>query len=175
MAYCGVKFGDPLHAMNIHVKHFRNQEDVQEGRLAAEAMARNPYGGPETSAVRYFFLTHSPGELLVRSVRAFTDVLFGAHAWERVADGSRLLYWWSLCSYLAVVCSRHRMMLVWLVCLLGPIAWLYGEGFGPEPRHVMHLSVLTYWFMADAAVRAARHGLGGQPAESSAPTGTRDA
>jgi hypothetical protein len=175
LVYCGVKFGDPLYTVNLHVKHFRNQEYVEQGRLTAEEMARDPYGGSRTNAVRYFFLTQPPGELLARTVRAFTDIVFGTHAWERVADGSRLLYWWSLWSYLAVVCSRHRTMLVWLICLVGPIAWLYGKGFGPEPRHVMHVSVLTYCFMADAVVRVARYGLGTEPTERPAPTGVGDA
>jgi len=158
LVYCSAKYGDPLHALNVHVKHFRNQEVAsQSGSSVREEIAKDPYGGPETNAVRYFFSRHSPRELLERTVRAFYQIFLGSQGRRALADDNRVLYWWVLCSFLPVLFSRRRLLLVWVALLVGPIAWLYGEDFGPELRHVMQVSVLVYLFMGDLLVRAIRH------------------
>jgi len=158
LVYCSTKYGDPLHALNFHVKHFRNQEIAsQSGSSVREEVARDPYGGPETNAVQYFFSRHSFRELLERTVRAFYQIFLGAQGRKALADSSRVLFWWALCSLLAALFSRRRLLLLWVALLIGPIAWLYGEDFGPEPRHVMHVSVFVYLFMGDLLVRAVRH------------------
>ena len=151
---CTVKYGDPMHAVNMHVKYFRNIEfRDQPGFPTDEDIEKDSYTGPKVTPFQYFFGMHSLGELAHRTAKVFKDVLIGDYARDRTADGNPILFWWMVASCFLVVFSGHGILLLWIALLIGPTAWLYGEGFGPEPRHIYHISSVFYLCMAISLVR----------------------
>ncbi|MDP7250694.1 MAG: glycosyltransferase family 39 protein [Planctomycetota bacterium] len=148
LVYCGFKFGDPMYAVNRHIKFYRNYELVNiEGGITEEQMNRDAYGGPDVSSFEFFFRQLSPAELTERTVRAFTTIFVGEHCWTRLAGKSHVLYWLIIASYFVVAASPYRLMWIWVALLIGPIAWLYSGTTGPEARIVMHTAALVYLFV----------------------------
>lgn len=148
LIYCGVQFGDPMYAVNRHIKFYRNYELVnQEGGITEEQMVRDPYGGPDISSFDFFFRQLSPTELFERSWRAFADIFTGEHFFKRVAGESHVLYWVMIASYFVIAASPYRLMWIWTALLIGPIAWLYSGTTGPEARIIMHTAALVYLFV----------------------------
>ena len=165
---CQKTYGDPLHAVNLHIKFYRNQEFRDEPGMPTSAeLEANPYAGPNITSVEYFFGMHSLLELGRRTVQQFDLTFVGSWLLTLVCDNNQFLYWWALAAYAMIGISRLRMMLVWMALLLGPIAWLYSGQTGPEWRLIFHLSALNYLLMGIAADSLCRQTLspsaGGQP------------
>jgi hypothetical protein len=148
LLYCGIKFGDPMYAVNRHIKFYRNYELVgHEGGITEEQMVKEPYGGTDVSSFEFFFIQLSLNELFERTCRAFADIFTGEHCWKRVAGKSHVLYWLIIASYFVVAASPFRMLWIWMALLIGPIAWLYSGATGPEARIVMHSAAFVYLFV----------------------------
>lgn len=151
---CGVEFGDPLYAVNKHIKFYRNHEfKGQPGFPTVAEVERDAYTGPEATSFEYFFGQHSVGELARRTVRGFEDIFFGGKLRELTCDGHRLLQWWAILAYGVVALSPQRWLLAWMLMLIGPIVWLYSPTSEPEWRLIFHASAFVYLTMGLAVGR----------------------
>ena len=167
--YCAVEFGDPMYGVNYHIKFYRNIEFVgQPGMPTQEERAADAYAGSRASAANYVFGQHSLTELSIRTVRALEHIFIGDHARKGTADGNIALFWWMLGTYLVIAFTGRRDLLIWGLLQIGPIAWLYGEDFGPEARTVFHVSALTYLLMAHCLVQAVHAAGSGMPLQQEA-------
>lgn len=156
---CGVRFGDPFYAVNLHIKYYRNQELVSQGKsLNAEEFEKNPYGGPRVTAYEYFFKMHKPEDLVHRTLLALNHTFITQNAWEYIADKNWLLYRWYLLSLLVIVCSPHRVLLLFMVLLVGPTAWFFRDDFTLDWRLLFHVSVFAYLCMGEAVMDLLRRG-----------------
>jgi hypothetical protein len=149
--YCASQYGDPFIAVNRHIKFYRNLEfQGSPGMPTAEELVVDAYAGPDVSSWQYFFGMHSPFELAGRSVTGLRSVFFGAYLGEHTCGDSALLVWWAVASYCLVAARSNRFLLLWMILLVGPIAWLYNGQSGPEWRLTFHTSVFVYLCMGMA-------------------------
>ncbi|MBI2192114.1 MAG: glycosyltransferase family 39 protein [Planctomycetes bacterium] len=149
---CAVRYGDPLQAINLHIKYYRNMEfKDQPGYPSSEELASNAYAGPDVTSLEYFFQMHSPWELADRTGSTLLEIFLGKHARDETFGRSPLLYWWAIPAYLMLACSPRRIVLVWMLLLIGPTVWLFGPRSQPEWRLIDHVGPFIYLAMGHAA------------------------
>jgi len=143
--YWGGVYGDPFHAANIHIRFYRNLEFMgQPGMPTQEEVAEDSATGPDVTPFEFFFQQHSLFDLTLRTIARTESTFIGDYFREYICEKSNVLAWCIIVSYGVVLLRDRRTLLVWMLMLLGPIAWLYGPSSGPEWRLVFHISVFCY-------------------------------
>ncbi len=152
--YCGYTFGDPMYAVNHHIKFYRNLEfKDQPGFPTSGELKQDAYAGDDVTPLQFFFNRDMRWELPRRTVTQLYAIFLGNHLYNRVCDKSRILVWWAVASYFVLLFTEQRSLLLWLVILIGPIAWLFTPTTGPEWRLIFHASIFVYLAMGIALDR----------------------
>lgn len=162
---CYRTFGDPWFACNQHIRFYRNQEfRDQPGFPTSEQIEEDAYAGPPVTATEFFFRQHSLMELGKRTAIQFHSIFLGDLLRGLICGDHGFLYGWALVSMALVAFSGQRMLIPWMLLLIGPVVWLYSEVSQPEWRLIFHISAFIYLCMGMAAVQLFRATLGASPA-----------
>jgi len=135
MIYWQQKYGDPMLAVNRHLKYYRNLEFAEHPSVPKEG---GPYRGPDTDSVRYFLTEwHSPAKTASNIAAGLYHIFLGDYGWKLVFTGSTLLMGLCILGLARWAFTPHWPMLFWLFLLSAPVAFF--EPIALDFRLILHI------------------------------------
>jgi len=135
MVYWQQKYGDPMLAVNRHLKYYRNIEFAEHPSVPEEGGA---YRGPGTNSVRYFLTEwHSPTQTAANIAKGLYHIFLGEYGWRFVLTGSTLLMALCIFGLARWAFSSHWPMLLWLFLLSAPVAFF--QPISLDFRLILHI------------------------------------
>lgn len=145
MVYWHQRYGDPMVAVNIHLKYYRNLEFTDHPSVPK---GDEPYRGPDTNSVRYFFTEwHTPFQTLSYIMVGLYEILLGDFAWRYIYHGVSFLLVLAAVGLARWAFTPHWPMLLWLFLLAAPVAFF--QRIALDFRLVFHILPLLAFSMAD--------------------------
>jgi hypothetical protein len=128
--YWQQNYGDPMVAVNKHLKYYRNIEFVDH-KLVPQG--DDPYRGPETNSIKYFLTEwHTPGETSTNIMSGLQSIYIGGYGWEFIFRG----------------------LLLWMFLVSAPVAFFHSISL--DFRLILHILPFLGMAFGDALVTAVR-------------------
>gem|GEM_PF-3118747 len=150
--YWNQKYGDPMVAVNKHLKYYRNIEFVDH---ALVPKGEDPYRGPETNSIRYFLTEwHRPGETITNILSGLQSIYIGGYGWEFIFMGSTLMMGLAILGWLRWILTENRVLLLWMFLVSAPVAFFHAISL--DFRLILHILPFLGMAMGDALVSAVK-------------------
>jgi hypothetical protein len=173
MIYWQQKFGDPMLAVNQHLKYYRNIEFADHPSVPAEG---GPYRGPDTDSVRYFLTQwHTPAQTVSNIASGLYQIFGGEYGWRYVFLGSSLLMGLCLLGLARWALTSQWLLLAWLFLLSAPVAFF--QPISLDFRLILHILPLlglaagdflqAFWGYFRVQTAASAESKPGEPPKSS--------
>jgi hypothetical protein len=116
---------DPFFSVNIHARYYRNQEFAgQPGFPTDQELAKNAYVGEPISFFAYVFKLHSFYEVINRTLAGMVSIFFGYYTMAALFVKILPLYFLFILGALALLFSEKRMLLLFIVIMQVPQAFI---------------------------------------------------
>lgn len=150
--YWQQKYGDPMVAVNKHLKYYRNIEFV-DNELVPKS--DDPYRGPETNSIKYFLTEwHTPGETITNIMSGLQSIYIGSYGWEFLFMGSTLMMGLAILGWLRWFLTENRRLLFWMLLVSAPVAFFHAISL--DFRLILHILPFLGMAFGDALVTAVR-------------------
>ena len=121
MIYWSQKYGDPMIAVNKHLKYYRNIEFADHPEVPREG---DPYRGPDTNGADYFLLKwHKPHRTVLNIVLGLFRIFLGDYGWRFLFLGSSLVMGLSVLGLVRWAFTDRWPFLIWLLLFSAPVAF----------------------------------------------------
>ena len=150
--YWQQKYGDPMVAVNKHLKYYRNIEFVDHELVPK---GDDPYRGPETNSIKYFLTEwHTPGETITNIMSGLQSTYIGDYGWEFIFMGSTLMMGLAILGWLRWFLTKNRGLLLWMFLVSAPVAFFHSISL--DFRLILHILPFLGMAFGDALVTVVR-------------------
>ena len=145
MIYWNHNYGDPMVAVNIHLKYYRNIEFSEHPDVPKDG---NSYRGPDTNSIGYFLTEwHTPSQTISNIGTGLYEIYFGRYGWKYLFHGSYFMMALCLLGLARWLFAGRWLVLVWLFLLSAPVAFF--QPISLDFRLILHILPLLGFAIGD--------------------------
>lgn len=127
LLYSAKNYGDPLIAVNVHAKWYRNMEFAGKPGFPARAdVERNAYCGDSLTSLEYMFKLHSLKEVVERSARGFYYIHWSKYM-GRTGFGHSLFLWFYFIGIVLLLTEGKWDFILFFLLISAPLSFVAGS------------------------------------------------
>jgi 4-amino-4-deoxy-L-arabinose transferase-like glycosyltransferase len=127
LLYSAKNYGDPLIAVNVHAKWYRNMEFAGKPGFPGRAdVERNAYCGDSLTSFEYMFKLHSLKEVVKRSARGFYYIHWSKYM-GRTGFGHSLFLWFYFIGIVLLLTEGKWDFILFFLLISAPLSFIAGS------------------------------------------------